>query len=65
VAVLVALLSTYPHLFVVWTFGALETQRHALAASVILRFAIVLAVACALDALNPATLTKPIVREAP
>lgn len=44
--VLTALASTYPHIFVIWSFGALETERHALAASLILRLALILAVAC-------------------
>jgi membrane protease YdiL (CAAX protease family) len=44
--VLTALATTYPHMFVIWSFGALETQRHALAASLIMRLALILAVAC-------------------
>jgi hypothetical protein len=48
-AVVVALLSSYPHLLVIWTFGAMETQRHALTASLILHLSIGLAFACALE----------------
>jgi hypothetical protein len=49
-AVLTGLATTYPHMFAIWTFDGLETQRHALAASLILRLGIVLAAALALDA---------------
>ena len=49
VVVLVAFASVYPHMFVSWTFGALETTRHSLGASVTLALSIVLAVGCAVD----------------
>ena len=49
-AVLVAFGTIYPHMFVSWTFGALETTRHSLGASVTLAVCIVLAVGCAIDA---------------
>ena len=48
--VITAFATTYPHMFVTWTFGALETTRHSLGASVMLAVSIVLAVGCALDA---------------
>lgn len=57
--VLTALATLYPHLVVVWTFGALETQRHALAASVTLRIGTVLAVACAIEAAIRARTARP------
>jgi hypothetical protein len=48
--VITAFVTIYPHMLVTWTFGALETTRHSLGASVMLAVSIVLAVGCALDA---------------
>ena len=51
VVVLVAFATVYPHMFVSWTFGALESTRHSLGASVTLALSIVLAVGCAVDSI--------------
>lgn len=48
--VITAFATIYPHMFVTWTFGALETTRHSLGASVMLAVSIVLAIGYALDA---------------